>query len=1057
MSGRYAELHCHSGFSFLDGASDPEELVAEAVRLGLAALALTDHAGLYGVVRFAEAARVMGLPVVFGAEVTLGPPATRTGVADPAGDHVVILARSPEGYARLSRMLAEAHLKGGTKGSPSLDLEDLGRAHGGEWWVLSGCRKGPLSRALHDEGPRAARRRLDEMIEVLGHDTVAVEIWDHGTPLDTARNDALALLAAATDLALVATNNVHYATTASFPLATALAATRARASLDEIEGWLPGSPAACLRSPAEQAHRMRRWPGAVEQAGAIGLDAAFDLRLVAPRLPDFPCPDGLDEQDYLRILVEKGAEARYGPRDYERVPGAWAQIDHELTVIGTLGFAGYFLTVHDITEFCRRSNIYCQGRGSAANSAVCFSLGITNADAVRLGLLFERFLSTARDGPPDIDVDIESARREEVIQYVYRRYGRHHAAQVANVITYRPRSAIRDMGKALGFSPSDVERWSGEVDRSWHGAGEQPSSHPAISPGASGDGVSGESDGVPEAVADLAGQVLHRPRHLGIHSAGMVLCDRPVIEVCPVEWGRMPGRSVLQWDKDDCAAIGLVKFDLLGLGMLEALHRMVDLVATHEATVVDFGEIPQDDRVYDMLCAADTVGVFQVESRAQMGTLPRVEPRCFYDLVIEVGLIRPGPIQGQAVNPYIRRRRGEEPVTYLHPLLEPILRRTLGVPLFQEQLMEMAVAIAGFSASEADELRQAMAAKRSEIRMERLRERLYVGMGTRGIVGDDADSIYRALAAFANFGFPESHSVSFAHLVYCSAWMKLHHPAAFYAGLLNAQPMGFWSPQSLLADAQRHGVVVHRPDVQVSKVETTLEGPRGGLGLRLGISHVRGLSAKSAHRVAEGAPWSSQEDLVRRADLTRSQLEALAASGALCSMGSTTRSLLWSAGAAAQATRDRLPGVVTGIHAPELDEPSAIEAVADDIWSMGLTPDATVMSLARSDLTHRGVLCAADLTACRASKVAVAGVVTHRQHPETAKGVVFVNLEDETGHINIVFSRGAWVRWRDVAHHSPGLVIWGRLERAQGVINVIAERVEELVLVGVTSSSRDYK
>jgi error-prone DNA polymerase len=501
----------------------------------------------------------------------------------------------------------------------------------------------------------------------------------------------------------------------------------------------------------------------------------------------------------------------------------------------------------------------------------------------------------------------------------------------------------------------------------------------------------------------------------------------------------------------------LVKFDLLGLGMLEALHRMVDLVATHEATVVDFGEIPQDDRVYDMLCAADTVGVFQVESRAQMGTLPRVEPRCFYDLVIEVGLIRPGPIQGQAVNPYIRRRRGEEPVTYLHPLLEPILRRTLGVPLFQEQLMEMAVAIAGFSASEADELRQAMAAKRSEIRMERLRERLYVGMATRGIVGDDADSIYRALAAFANFGFPESHSVSFAHLVYCSAWMKLHHPAAFYAGLLNAQPMGFWSPQSLLADAQRHGVVVHRPDVQVSKVETTLEGPRGGLGLRLGISHVRGLSAKSAHRVAEGAPWSSQEDLVRRADLTRSQLEALAASGALCSMGSTTRSLLWSAGAAAQATRDRLPGVVTGIHAPELDEPSAIEAVADDIWSMGLTPDATVMSLARSDLTHRGVLCAADLTACRASKVAVAGVVTHRQHPETAKGVVFVNLEDETGHINIVFSRGAWVRWRDVAHRSPGLVIWGRLERAQGVINVIAERVEELVLVGVTSSSRDYK
>ena len=452
-------------------------------------------------------------------------------------------------------------------------------------------------------------------------------------------------------------------------------------------------------------------------------------------------------------------------------------------MIGTLGFAGYFLVVWDIAQVCKRLDIYCQGRGSAANSAVCYALGVTNVDAVDLGLLFERFLSPARDGPPDIDVDIESGRREEVIQYVYERYGRRHAAQVANVITYRPRSAVRDVGKAFGFTPEQVDAWAAGIDA---GYGRGPSSAAAVAEVA-GSAESG-GGGVPPLVAELAAEVLDRPRHLGIHSAGMVLCDRPVVEVCPVEWGRMPGRSVLQWDKDDCAAIGLVKFDLLGLGMLEALHRMVDLVRDFHGTDIDLGQLPQEPGVYDLLCRADTVGVFQVESRAQMGTLPRVAPRTFYDIAIEVALIRPGPIQGHAVNPYIRRRRGEEPVTYLHPLLEPILKRTLGVPLFQEQLMEMAVAIAGFSAADADELRQAMAAKRSAARMEKMRARLYDGMAARGVTGPVADQVFEALAAFANFGFPESHSVSFAHLVYSSAWLKLHYPAAFTAGLLNSQP-----------------------------------------------------------------------------------------------------------------------------------------------------------------------------------------------------------------------------------------------------------------------------
>ncbi len=461
----YAELHADSGFSFLDGSSDPEELAAEAHRLGLAALALTDHHGFYGVVRFAEAARALGLPTVFGTEVTLAPAGLRTGEPDPRGTHLVVLARDPEGYARLSRVLAEAHLEGGVKGQPIFTLDALAASAGGHWLVLTGCRKGAVPAALVEAGPRAASEEVGRLIERFGRPNVAVELWDHGDPLDTARNDALALLAAEWGVDAVATNNVHYATPAGFRLATTLAAIRARRPLAELEGWLPSAPSACLRGPAEQLRRFARWPGVVARAGELGLACAFDLRLVAPRLPDFPVPAGMDEQSYLRELVTRGALERYGPPHDERVPGAWKQIEHELEVIGQLGFAGYFLVVWDIAEVCRRLNIYCQGRGSAANSAVCYALRVTNVDAVDLGLLFERFLSPARDGPPDIDVDIESGRREEVIQYVYERYGRRHAAQVANVITYRPRSAVRDVGKAFGFSPEQVDAWSAGIDR----------------------------------------------------------------------------------------------------------------------------------------------------------------------------------------------------------------------------------------------------------------------------------------------------------------------------------------------------------------------------------------------------------------------------------------------------------------------------------------------------------------------------------------------------------------------------------------------------------------
>jgi error-prone DNA polymerase len=1066
----YAELHCHSNFSFLDGASHPEELAAEAARLGLDALALTDHDGLYGVVRFAETARALGLPTVFGAEIGLAATAARTGVPDPPASHLVVLARDPRGYAALSRAIAEAHLAGGEKGRPAFRLEDLAGRHRGHWLVLTGCRKGAVPGALTAAGPGAAGERLDRLVDAFGVANVAVELWDHGDPLDAARNDALAHLALSRGVEPIATNNVHYATPGRWPLATTLAAVRARRPLTELEGWLPPAATAHLRSGAEQERRFARWPGVVERAAALGQACAFDLHLVAPKLPDCAVAPGYTEQTWLAELVRRGATDRYGPPEREHVAGAWAQIRHELEVIAALGYAGYFLIVWDIVEFCRRRDIYCQGRGSAANSAVCFALGITRADAVSLGLLFERFLSPERDGPPDIDIDIESDRRDEVIAYVFERYGRHHAAQVANVITYRARSAIRDVGKALGHSVAEVDVWAKAVDR--------------------GDALSRAP--LPDEVATLAAQVIDFPRHLGLHSGGMVLCDRPVVEVCPVEWARYPGRSALQWDKDDCAAVGLVKFDLLGLGMLDALHRTVDLVGAAYGLSLDLAVIPQEDAVYDMLCRADTVGVFQVESRAQMATLPRIRPRTFADLVVEVAIIRPGPIQGGAVHPYIRRRQGIEAPDPPHPLLREALSKTLGVPLFQEQLMQIAIDAAGFSAAEADELRQAMSSKRSGARMAGLRDRLFAGMAERGITGAVAEDIFDKLAAFANFGFPESHAVSFAYLVYSSAWLKLHYPAAFCAGLLNAQPMGFWSPQSLVADARRHGVVVHRPHVDLSGAEATLEWPHGcapgpdrpGPGrpgpdapgpdrpgaqpaVRLGLGSVRSVGTALAERVAAGHPYASVEDLVRRAGVGRPQLEAFATAGALEGLPArdgaapleTRRALLWAAGPVAEATPDRLPGLVTGEDAPTLPGLTLWEETEADMWAVGLTVGASAVELVRSRLDALGVVPAGRLLGAETDdRVLVGGVVTHRQRPDSAKGTIFLNLEDETGMVNIICSPGAWERWRPVARGARALLVRGRLERTDGAVSVVADKLTELDLGPVpVPPSRDFR
>ncbi|MBD8077627.1 error-prone DNA polymerase [Cellulosimicrobium arenosum] len=1220
---RYAELHTHSAFSFLDGASHPEELAAEGARLGLSALAITDHDGLYGVVRFAQAAAKVSLPTVFGAELHLpvpsaggagvagpGRPVARggrvssgvpvldppTGVPDPRATHLLVLARGPQGYRNLSSAIATAHLATGTKGAADFRLDRLGEQADGQWLVLTGCRKGAVRRALVTEGRASARRELDRLVATFGAGNVAVEITATDDPRTADLHAALADLAADARLPLVATTAAHYAGPRDADLAGALAAVRARSSLDDMDGWLPGAPTAHLRSATEMLARHQRYPQAVATAAALGDECAFDLRLVAPDLPPYPVPTGHTEATWLRELVRRGGEDRYGPRGSERVPGAWKQIDHELRVIEDLHFPGYFLVVYDLVEFCRVHGILAQGRGSAANSAVCYALGITAVDAVKHGLLFERFLAPERDGPPDIDVDIESARREEVIQHVYATFGRTHAAQVANVISYRPKSAVRDAARALGYDVGQGDAWSKSIERWGSLRGPDPSSPAAdrkaresaiasktaekdaqvtalwgprpdrahtghrdtwspdlggraakprvVDPLAQDAGErlraddthdvvpthrppSAAQDGeIPEHVLDLADRMLRLPRHLGIHSGGMVMCDRPVIEVCPVEWARMEGRTVLQWDKEDCADAGLVKFDLLGLGMLTALRIAFGFVAEHEGARLELHTLPEDDpAVYDLLCAADTVGVFQVESRAQMATLPRLRPRCFYDIVIEVALIRPGPIQGGSVHPYIERARGREPVTYLHPLLEKSLAKTKGVPLFQEQLMQMAIDVAGFSAAESDQLRRAMGSKRSVERMEALHGRLLAGMAANGVAPDVAEQIYDKLKAFADFGFPESHAYSFAFLVYASSWLKVHHPAAFYAGLLAAQPMGFYSPQSLVADARRHGITVLRPDVNTSGVEATVEHvdtsaehvvrsragagtgddsmfdagvvvdtafgaqPDLALGVRLGLSGVRGLGASAAERIvaardggggdthADGPrPFRDLRDLVRRVDLTTAQLEGLATAGATDSLGVSRREALWAAGALSQEGPDTLPGVSVGVRAPTLPGMSDVETAAADVWATGVSTGSYPTRYVRDGLTAAGVLTVAGAVRVAAeieradlaeragqpvgdrpgSRVGVGGVVTHRQRPGTAGGVTFLSLEDETGILNVVCSPGLWRRCRKVARSAAAMVVRGRLERADGATNLVAEHLAPLSLQ-VTTTSRDFR
>ncbi|OCG75316.1 error-prone DNA polymerase [Microbacterium sediminis] len=1081
---RYAELHAHSSYSFLDGASSPEDLVEEAERLGLEALAVTDHDGFYGIVRFAEAAEHTSVRTVFGSELSLGLPAPQKGEADPVGTHLLALARGEEGYHRLAGAITRAQLRGGEKGRPVYDLDELADQGRGHWAVLTGCRKGAVGRALAGPVARgsgdlsAAEAALRDLVDRFGRDGVYVELTHHGDPLDDRRNDALAELAARAGLPTLATNNVHYATPGKARLAQAVAAIHATRSMDDLDGWLPAHDAAHLRSGDEMARLFARYPGAVERAAALAAELEFPLRRAKPALPRQEVPEGHTPMSYLRQLVWAAVPSHYPNLDED----GRRRIAHELDVIEQKDFPGYFLIVHDIVAEARRRGILCQGRGSAAASAVCYLLDITAVDAIGYNLPFERFLSAVRDEEPDIDVDFDSDRREEIIQWVYQRYGRERAAQVANVIQYRPKNAVRDVARALGFSPGQQDAWSRQVER-WGATLE-----------------SGPDHDIPAQVIEYATELMKAPRHLGIHSGGMVLTDRPVGEVVPVEHARMENRTVIQWDKDDAAWMGLVKFDLLGLGMLSALQHCFDLIRDATGEEWQLRELPREEpAVYDMLCRADSIGVFQVESRAQMGLLPRLQPRRFYDLVIQIALIRPGPIQGGAVHPFVRRKMGREPVTYPHPDLEPVLERTKGVPIFQEQLMQMAMVIGDCTGEDADLLRRAMGSKRGLERIEKVREKLYAGMARHGLTPEAADAIYAQIQAFANFGFAESHSLSFGLLVYASSWIKLHYPAAFLAGLLRSQPMGFYSPATLTADARRHGVVVHRPDINLSGAQETLEpidpsrlGPTGrdgclrsfegepppfdpdapdesaahrrdgGYAVRLGLAGGTGVGLRSARRIVaereENGPFASMHDLVRRTGLAENQLEALATAGAFTSLGHGTREALWIAGAAAQDRPEFLPGTVQAVQPPLFPDPTSYERLASDLWATGVSTDDHPITHFRAALDARGVVSSAGLrTHETGRRIEVAGLVTHRQRPATASGVTFLNLEDEFGLINVICSQGAWSRFRAVVRDSPALIARGILERSpEGVINLVADGFEDL-RVGIGHRSRDFR
>jgi error-prone DNA polymerase len=1074
----YAELHAASAFSFLDGASLPEDLVERAAALGLPAMGLVDANGVYAAPRFFQAAKRAGIKALVGAEVVLDdepslwqsrarrgplgllpdPKAAKPVRAVDSQARLTLLAADRTGYRNLSKLLTAA-ARGHAKGDARVAW-DLLAEHSAGLHLLTGGEEGPLARELAEGGIDPAQRMLERLSHLFGG-RLHVELQRHRLRDEEHRNQALIDLARRLHLPLVATNGVRYALAEDKPLHDVLTAVRHHTTLDKAGKLLAVHRERHLKSAAEMAALFPDHPAALAASAELAEKLDFTLADLGYRFPESPLPPGETPASYLRHLTWNAARARFRPLTAR----AQAQIQKELDLIEKLDLAGYFLIVSDIVDFCRREGILAQGRGSAANSAVCYALSITAVDPVKMELLFERFLSEERGEWPDIDLDLPSGdQRERVIQYVYQRYGPHGAAMTATVITYRDRSATREVAKVFGYSEEQIDKMAGQLGNWSYDAahGEEKSFIAELAQA----GFDPEERRL-QLFGDLWTRIHNLPRNLGQHTGGMVIAAGRLDEVVPLEPATMPGRVVIQWDKDDCADLGIIKVDLLGLGMLAALEEMVPTIRTHEGTHVDLAHLPPDDpKVYKMLREADTIGVFQVESRAQMATLPRNHPEKFYDLVIQVGIIRPGPIAGNLANPYFERRNGRQPVVYAHPSLEPILARTLGVPIFQEQLLRVAMVAAGFTGGEAEELRRAMGSKRSVERMQAIVDKLRRGMNERGIVGKPQEEIVLGITSFALYGFPESHAASFALIAYASAYLKAYHPTAFFLGLLNAWPMGFYHPATLVKDAERHGVEIRPVDVQRSGVacrwedRELREGERDRHGrapavgaLRLGLRFVRGLRGKAALSIeseAAKAPFEDAGDLVRRCDLQESELQKLAAVGALASLGLSRRAALWQVARLAKPAGpllDRLPD-------PEpspLPEMTQVEETQADYQGVQLTLGPHPLTYMRDMLTKKGVTPADALVKLpNGAKVRTAGSVIVRQRPGTAKGLLFITLEDETGMSQAVVPPDLLIAHRRLIVGSPGLVVEGTLQKRDGTVSVKGEKfwsLKELVAV----------
>jgi error-prone DNA polymerase len=1053
-SPAYIELHARSAFSFLRGACIPEEYVQIATANQSSAMALTDVDGVYGSPRFHTAAKKTNLKAHIGAEIT-GPDQSR----------YTLLVESRKGYQNLCRLVTRMKLRAGPKPSqPAATIEDFTEFAEG-LLCLTGGEEGPLAKALKSKTAPAA---LASLTKIFGPKNVYIELQRHYDREEESRNQAAIDLARAQRLPLVATNGVAHATKQQREILDVFTCLHHKTTLAEAGRLLARNSERHLKSPAEMAHLFADLPEAIANTQAISQRLNFTLADLGYQFPEYPLPPNETIDSYLAKLTHEGARRRYQPY-HDR---ARQQINKELALIEKLGLGGYFLIVWDLVRFAKENGILCQGRGSAANSAVCYSLGITAVDPVCMDLLFERFLSEQRGEWPDIDIDFPSGdQRERVIQYVYERYGKHGAAMTANVITYRGRLAAREAGKVLGFDVSTLDKVSSLAPMWGYHDPEHTKEKQFREAGLDFNNLKVRK------FLDIVVGLQDMPRHLGQHSGGMVVCQGRLDQVVPLEPASMPGRVVVQWDKEDCADLGIVKVDLLGLGMMAALEDCLKLVRNHWHEDIDLGQLPANDpEVYKTLQKGDTIGMFQVESRAQMATLPRMKPEHFYDLVVEVAIIRPGPIMGNMVHPYLNRRAGREAADPLHPLLEPVLKRTLGVPLFQEQLLRMAMIAANFTGGEAEELRRAMGFKRSKQRMLDIETRLREGMKQNGIEGETQDRIVQSITSFALYGFPESHAASFALLAYASAYFKCHYLAAFTCALLNNQPMGFYHPAVLIKDAQRHGLRVLPVDVNQSHWDCTIEPgvdpggsglrPCGGASappnqsLRLGLRYIRGLRAEVGQKIAESKPYETVDDLAHRVpNIHKDELEKLASAGALANLKTIhRRDALWKAGRAGRPVGPLLESVPeTNPEAP-LQQMTIAERLNADYTGTGLTIGRHPMHFLRQQLDEKGVTTAAGLKKIKnGGRVRVAGTVIVRQRPGTAKGIMFLSMEDETGVSNVVVMPDMFDENRLTLVTEPYLLVEGKVQNVDNVIHVLARRVERIEPITPAMSSHNFK